>query len=105
MGTIDIHEPEVKETKPVSRGGAAVLPKSSVVTPGGAIAFRPMFADSILEFGQQNKRHALATTTSFVLNCLAIGVMLVMPLMFTETLPKAQLLTFLVAPPPPPPPP
>lgn len=105
MGTIDIHEPEVKEIKPVSRGGAAVLPKSSVVTSGGAIAFRPMFADSILDFDQQNKRHAFATTTSFILNCLAVGIMLIMPLMFTETLPKAQLLTFLVAPPPPPPPP
>ncbi len=104
MGTTQIHEPEVKESKSVSRPGAAVLPKSAIVS-GGAIAFRPMFADSILEFGQQNKRHALATTTSFILNCLMIGVMLIMPLVFTETLPKAQLLTFLVAPPPPPPPP
>ena len=32
---------------------------------------RAMFSDSLLEFGQANKRHALATTTSFVLNCLA----------------------------------
>jgi len=32
-------------------------------------------------------------------------VMLAVPLMFTEELPKAQLFTFLVAPPPPPPPP
>ena len=102
MGTIEIHEPEVKEVKPAGRGTAAVLPKSELVarfTP------RPMFADSLLEFGQQKKRHAFATTTSFVLNCLAIGVMLIMPLVFTESLPKAQLLTFLVAPPPPPPPP
>jgi len=30
---------------------------------------------------------------------------LIIPLVFTDTLPKAQLLTFLVAPPPPPPPP
>jgi protein TonB len=36
---------------------------------------------------------------------LAIGIMLAIPLAFTEELPKAQLLTFLVAPPPPPPPP
>jgi periplasmic protein TonB len=36
---------------------------------------------------------------------MAIGVMLIMPLAFPEGLPKAQLLTFLVAPPPPPPPP
>src|SRR5215467_4751152 len=103
MGTIDIHEPEVKEVKPASRPAAAVLPKSDLVL-GAKMAPRPMFADSILDFGQQNKRHAFATTTSFVLNCLAIGLMLLMPLMFTESLPKAQLLTFLVAPPPPPPP-
>jgi protein TonB len=102
MGTIDIHEPEVKEVKPASRLSAPVLPKSDLVakfTP------RPMFADSILDFGQQKKRHSFATITSFVFNCLAVGVMLIMPLVFTESLPKAQLLTFLVAPPPPPPPP
>src|SRR5580765_6162327 len=104
MATIEIHEPEVKEVKPASRPAAAVLPKSDLVL-GAAIPPRPMFSDSILEFGQQKKRHAFATTTSFVLNCLAIGVMLIMPLVFTESLPKAQLLTFLVAPPPPPPPP
>lgn len=104
MGTINIHEPEVKDVKPVLRASASVLPKSDLwdrpkFTP------RPMFADSILDFGQEKKRHAFATTTSFVLNCLAVGLMLIMPLVFTEGLPKAQLLTFLVAPPPPPPPP
>src|SRR5262250_2813301 len=104
MGTIEIHEPEIKEVKPAGRPGAAVLPKSSIML-GPAAAPRTMFSDSLLDFGKQNKRHALATTTSFILNCLAVGVILIMPLMFTETLPKAQLLTFLVAPPPPPPPP
>jgi len=103
MGTIEIHEPEVKEVKPAGRASAAVLPKSELVP--ARFTPRPMFADSLLEFGQQKKRHAFATTTSFILNCLAIGVMLIMPLVFTESLPKAQLLTFLVAPPPPPPPP
>jgi protein TonB len=104
MGTTNIHEPEVREVKPASRAVAPALPKSDLL---GTAKFtpRPMFADSILDFGQQQKRHAFATTTSFVLNCLAIGVMLIMPLVFTESLPKAQLLTFLVAPPPPPPPP
>jgi len=103
MGTIDIREPEVREVKPASRPSAAVLPKSDLT--GAKFTPRPMFADSILEFGQQNKRQSFATVTSFVLNCLAIGIMLIMPLLFTESLPKAQLLTFLVAPPPPPPPP
>ena len=104
MGTIEIHEPEVKDVKPVSRPAAAVLPKADLIL-GPSAKPRAMFSDSLLEFGQQNKRHAFATTTSFILNCLAVGVMLAVPLMFTDTLPKAQLLTFLVAPPPPPPPP
>jgi protein TonB len=103
MGTIEIHEPEVKEVKPPSRPQAAVLPKSDLVE--AKFTPRPMFADSVLDFGQQKKRQSFATVTSFILNCLAISVMLIMPLAFPESLPKAQLLTFLVAPPPPPPPP
>ncbi|MGC2447816.1 MAG: energy transducer TonB [Candidatus Sulfotelmatobacter sp.] len=105
MGTTEIHEPEVKkEVKPASRPAAAVLPKSDLLA-GSAVAPRMMFSDSLLEFGQQKKRQTLATTTSFIFNCMAVGMMLIMPLVFTDTLPKAQLLTFLVAPPPPPPPP
>jgi protein TonB len=64
-----------------------------------------MFSDSVLDFGRQSKRKAFATTTSFILNCLAVCLALLVPLMFTEELPKAQLLTLLVAPAPPPPPP
>jgi periplasmic protein TonB len=104
MGTIEIHEPEVKEVKPASRAGVAVLPRKELVT-APAFAPRAMFSDSLLDFGETRKRRAFATTTSFIFNCVAIGVMLIMPLLFTENLPKAQLLTFLVAPPPPPPPP
>jgi len=104
MGTTDIREPEVKqEVKPAVRPAAPVLPKADVAA--ARFTPRPMFADSLLEFGGQKKKQAAATTTSFVLNCLVIGVMLIMPLVFTDTLPKAQLLTMLVAPPPPPPPP
>jgi protein TonB len=104
MGTVDLHEPEVKDIKVGNRSGAAVLPRTELVM-GAPLAPRMMFSDSLLEFGQQRKRKAFATTTSFIFNCLAIVVMVVTPLMFTESLPKAQLLTFLVAPPPPPPPP
>jgi len=104
MGITEIHEPEVKEVKPASRPGAAVLPRTELAT-APVFAPRVMFSDSLLEFGGTRKRRAFATTTSFIFNCVAIGVMLLMPLVFTENLPKAQLLTFLVAPPPPPPPP
>ena len=101
--TMEIHEPEVKEGTPASRLGAAVLPRSELVI-GPPIVQRTLFSDSLLEFGPQRKKKFLATSTSFFLNCLALGVLLVMPLVFTEQLPRAQLLTFLVAPPPPPPP-
>lgn len=104
MSTLEVHEPEVKEARPASRAAAAVLPRKELIL-GAPIAPRTMFADSLLEFGKQRKRKALATTTSFILNILAICVMLLIPLAFTERLPQAQLLTFLVAPPPPPPPP
>jgi periplasmic protein TonB len=104
MSTVDIHEPEVKQSKAPAFGNAAVLPRPELVL-GPALAPRQMFADSVLDFGAQSKRKALATTTSFIVNVLAVLVMLAVPLMFTEDLPKAQLLTLLVAPPPPPPPP
>ena len=107
MSTIEIQEPEVKPAKPVkptSRQMAAILPSSDIIW-GPALPPKTMFSDSLLEFGVQRKRKFFATTTSLIVNCLAIVAMLIIPLAFPEALPKAQLLTFLVAPPPPPPPP
>jgi protein TonB len=104
MSTIEIQEPEVKPAKPASRQMAAILPSSDIIW-GPALPPKTMFSDSLLEFGVQRKRKFFATTTSLIVNCLAIVVMLIIPLAFPEALPKAQLLTFLVAPPPPPPPP
>src|ERR1700758_927651 len=101
--TIEIHEPEVKEKRPDIGSTAAVLPRRQIVEP--PFVPRAMFSDSLLEFGVQRKRKAFSTGVSLVLKCLAIAGLLIVPLMFTEELPKAQLLTFLVAPPPPPPPP
>jgi protein TonB len=42
---------------------------------------------------------------AYMIECVIIGVMVLVPLIYTEALPKAQLITFLAAPPPPPPPP
>ena len=89
MGSIDGQEPEVKDLKQAARPAAAILPKLDVWTET-KFTPRPMFAGSILEFKQQKKRRAFATTTSFVLNCPAIAVILIMPLVFTASLPKAQ---------------
>src|ERR1700690_30731 len=47
----------------------------------------------------------MSTVVSFCVQCLIVLVLVAVPLMFTDELPKQQLLTFLVAPPPPPPPP
>jgi periplasmic protein TonB len=65
-----------------------------------------MFEDSLLESGGRLKtRRGRTTTFAIILEIALIGVMVLMPLIFTEALPKQQLMTFLVAPPPPPPPP
>ena len=65
-----------------------------------------MFEDSLVESGGRLKTKRGATTIiSFVLQILLLGVLVLLPLIFTEALPKQQLMTFLVAPPPPPPPP
>jgi protein TonB len=65
-----------------------------------------MFEDSLIESGGKLKTKRGATTAlSFVLQVALIGLLVLIPLLFTEALPKTQLMTFLVAPPPPPPPP
>jgi periplasmic protein TonB len=53
----------------------------------------------------QRRRRTLSAVMSFLVQCLVLGVLLAVPLMFTDVLPQQQLLTFLMAPPPPPPPP
>jgi periplasmic protein TonB len=65
-----------------------------------------MFEDSLIESGRKLKtKRGLTTVLSFSLQVALIGVLVLLPLLFTEALPKTQLMTFLVAPPPPPPPP
>src|SRR6202043_3105386 len=65
-----------------------------------------MFEDSLLESGGRLKtKRGRTTTFAIILEVGLIGLMVLMPLIFTEALPKQQLMTFLVAPPPPPPPP
>lgn len=65
-----------------------------------------MFEDSLIESGNKLKtKRGRTSTLAFVFQAIIIGVMVLIPLLFTEALPKTQLMTFLVAPPPPPPPP
>jgi periplasmic protein TonB len=65
-----------------------------------------MFEDSLIESGGRLKtKRGWTSMLSFLIQIMIIGVMVLIPLIFTEALPKQQLMTFLVAPPPPPPPP
>jgi len=65
-----------------------------------------MFEDSLIESGGRLKTsRGWTSIVSFMIQIGIVGVMVLIPLIFTEALPKTQLMTFLVAPPPPPPPP
>lgn len=65
-----------------------------------------MFEDSLVESsGRLKTRRGVTTAISFALQILLIGILILIPLIYTEALPAQQLMTFLVAPPPPPPPP
>src|SRR6202162_619883 len=65
-----------------------------------------MFEDSLIESGNKLKTKRLGTTIlSFLLQVGLVGVLILIPLIYTDALPKGNLMTFLVAPPPPPPPP
>ncbi len=65
-----------------------------------------MFEDSLIESGGRLKsKRGVTTTISFLIQVVLVGILVLIPLLFTEALPKQQLMTFLVAPPPPPPPP
>ena len=100
---IEVHEPEVQSElyirkPPIHVGGPEVNDQP--------IAARALFSDSLLEAGVRDRtRRSVVTTVSFILQCVFVGFLLIVPLMFTEALPTQQLLTFLIAPPPPPPPP
>ncbi len=65
-----------------------------------------MFEDSLLESGGRLKtKRGWTTSFGLLVQVGLLVLMVLMPLIFTEALPKQQLMTFLVAPPPPPPPP
>ncbi len=65
-----------------------------------------MFEDSLIESGGKLKtKRGRTSVVAFVFEFMIIGVMVLIPLIFTEALPKGQMMFLLVAPPPPPPPP
>jgi periplasmic protein TonB len=95
----EVRKPEVREL--TERPELRQLPSSAPHLP-----LDRLFADVLLETsGQQHHRRTVSTALSLVVQCVLLGILLIVPLMFTDVLPQQQLLTFLMAPPPPPPPP
>lgn len=67
---------------------------------------RELFADSLVESsGRIKTRTGWTVMLSFVVQVLGLGVLILLPMIFIQDLPRQQLMSFLVAPPPPPPPP
>ena len=66
-----------------------------------------MFEDSLLESGGRLRtKRGRTTTIAFIFEICLVGLLVLIPLIYTEALPMKQLMaTVLVAPPPPPPPP
>ena len=83
-----------------------VSPLVGMRLPDVALRQKILFEHILLETsGEQRNRRRFATLLSVVLQCFLVAVLILVPLWFTDVLPKQQLVTFLVAPSPPPPPP
>jgi protein TonB len=62
-----------------------------------------MFEQTFVQTGKTNKTWTVVM--SFGIQCVLLGVLVVLPMIYFDVLPAATLQSFLVAPPPPPPPP
>ena len=87
---------------------AAAVSKSGVIATIGGTELPPVrasfraFVDDLIGQGKTNKPWTVFL--SMVVQFFILGILILIPLIYTDTLPKAQLASFLVAPPPPPPP-
>ena len=64
-----------------------------------------MFEQSLLDLQGTKTKTKYTVVMSFLVECVAVGIGVLIPLIYTDTLPTKQLLAYFVAPPPPPPPP
>jgi periplasmic protein TonB len=92
-----------KEEKPFL---VEVAPRPVSSADSAYVPHRQMFSQSLMELSEiERRRRKGAALFSFIMQALIVGVLVLLPLWFLDTLPAQQLVTFLVAPPPPPPPP
>src|ERR1051326_6037595 len=62
-----------------------------------------MFEQTFVQTGKTNKTWTVVL--SFLIQCVLMGLLVILPMIYFDVLPSATLQSFLVAPPPPPPPP
>src|SRR2546427_559280 len=62
-----------------------------------------MFEQRLIEHTLGQTKTKYTVVVSFLVQCLAISIMILVPLIYTNVLPATQFMSFLVAPPPPPP--
>ena len=87
---------EERASRPTARQDAVRVP----------IYDRPLFADTLFESKRNvNGRRRWMTVLSLAIQGVLLCIAVLVPLIYTEALPRQQLLTLLIAPPPPPPPP
>ncbi|MBI3934454.1 MAG: energy transducer TonB [Acidobacteria bacterium] len=64
-----------------------------------------MFEDSLFESagltGIRRTNHPITVAISFLLQCIVVGIMVLIPLVYTEALPHRHIIRFSTAPPPP----
>ena len=62
-----------------------------------------MFEDSLIESGRKLRtKRGVTTSISFLLELGLVALLVLLPLLFTKALPKAQMMTSVALPPPPP---
>jgi len=71
---------------------------------GGESMPDKMFAQTFVEATGKTRKTS-AVVFSFGGQIVVVIILILIPLIYTDSLPRAQLTSFLVAPPPPPPPP
>lgn len=64
-----------------------------------------MFNDLVVSGDTKRTNKPWTVALSAIVQTIILGILILIPLIYTEALPKGMLNTFLVAPAPPPPPP
>ncbi len=90
----------MRSKQPWANSGPGYVRASLELASGGESMFENMLIEEKIK-----TRRGRATVLSFVLQAIAVAIVVLIPLMFTQALPVHMLETTLVAPPPPPPPP